>query len=382
MNNYLPYGRHHVDEDDIEAVIKVLRGDWLTQGPTIDEFERGLAEFCGASFGVAMSSGTAALHAAYAVAGIGPGDEVITSPLTFSATAAAVAYCGGTPVFADIDSQTLCLNSKEVEKKITPNTKAIVPVDFAGHPADYDALRKVADKHGLILIADSCHALGAKIKGERLGTHADMTVLSFHPVKHIATGEGGAVMTNDERFVEGLRAFRHHGIVKRPELGGWYYEIEKLGNNYRITDMQCALGLSQLKKIDRFIERRRDIAAKYDKAFEGQSVLKTPHESTGVQSSYHLYIVQLNLDKINKTRREVFDAMREVGIGVQVHYTPLHLQPYYAKAFGYSKGDFPRAEAYYDCALTLPLFPQMTDNDVDRVVHTLEEILQLNYATA
>ncbi len=377
---FLPYGRHWIDEEDIEAVTKVLRGDWLTQGPVINKFEEELSRICGASFTVAMSSGTAALHAAYSAAGIGPGDEVITSPLTFSATAAAVAYCGGTPVFADIDSKTLCLDPAEVEKKITPNTKAIVPVDFAGHPADYSSLRELADKHGVLLIADSCHALGAQYKGEPLGGQADMTVLSFHPVKHIATGEGGAVVTNNEDFVSALRAFRHHGIVKRPEMGGWYYEIEKLGNNYRITDMQCALGLSQLKKLDRFIERRREIVGQYNKLFEETTAFSTPFESLHAMSSYHLYIIQLNLEEIGMTRREVFDAMREKGIGVQVHYTPLHLQPYYANTYGYNVGDFPKAEYYYERALTLPLFPQMVDGDVDRVAKVLDEIF--DYATA
>src|SRR3989338_978915 len=223
---FIPYGQHRIDEEDIEAVVRVLRGEWLTQGPAIAEFESALSTICEVPHAVAVSSGTAALHCAFAAAGIIQGDEVITTPLTFSATAAAVAYCGGTPVFADIDARTYCFDSRGVEKKITARTKAIVPVDFAGHPADYSALRAIADKYGLLLIADSCHALGAKYQGRPVGTYADMTILSFHPVKHIATGEGGAVLTLHDRFVEPLRVFRHHGIVKMPEQGGWYYEIE------------------------------------------------------------------------------------------------------------------------------------------------------------
>ncbi|OGL83468.1 UDP-4-amino-4,6-dideoxy-N-acetyl-beta-L-altrosamine transaminase [Candidatus Uhrbacteria bacterium RIFCSPLOWO2_01_FULL_53_9] len=377
---FIPYGQHRIDEEDIEAVVRVLRGEWLTQGPAIAEFESALSTICEVPHAVAVSSGTAALHCAFAAAGIIQGDEVITTPLTFSATAAAVAYCGGTPVFADIDARTYCLDSREVEKKITARTKAIVPVDFAGHPADYSALRAIADKYGLLLIADSCHALGAKYQGRPVGTYADMTILSFHPVKHIATGEGGAVLTLHDRFVEPLRVFRHHGIVKMPEQGGWYYEIERLGNNYRLTDIQAALGLSQLKKLDRFVERRREIAALYNRAFAPHEVVTTPYEASDVRSSYHLYLATLDVERIGKSRREIFDALREQGIGVQVHYTPLHLQPYYAKTYGYKLGDFPRAEAYYERAITLPLFPHLQDADVHRVTNVL--LNQVSYATA
>lgn len=374
--SFIPYGQQWIDEDDIAAVVSALKSDWMTQGPKIEEFEKAMAKYCGAKYGVAVSSGTAALHSAYAVVGIGPGDEVIMSPLTFSATASSVTFCGGKPVFADIDPQTLNIDPDEIVKKITARTKAIAPVDFAGHPCEYERILDIAKRHRLLLIEDASHALGSEYKGTRLGALADMTVLSFHPVKHIATGEGGMVLTNHEDWYEQLKIFRHHGIVKKPEQGGWYYEIEKPGNNYRITDLQCALGLSQLKKLDQFIARRREIVARYNKGFNGMEELITPQEALYARSSYHIYVVQLQLDKFQVGRREIFNALRAKGIGVQVHYMPLHLHPYYARTFGYKKGDFPRAEAYYERALTLPLFPKMSDQDVERVISTFKEVIK------
>jgi len=263
----IPYGHQWIDNKDIKEVIKVLRSDWITQGPKVDEFEKAVAKYCGVRYAVAVSSGTAALHAAYAVAGIGPGDEVITTPLTFAAATNGIVYCGGKPVFADIQEDTLNIDPKEIEKKITKKTKAIAPVDFAGHPSDYDEILKIAKKYKLLIIEDAAHALGSEYKGKKIGSFADMTILSFHPVKAITTGEGGMILTNNKDFYEKLKIFRHHGIVKKPEEGGWYYEIENPGYNYRLTDFQCALGLSQLKKIDKFIKRRREIVEKYNYAF-------------------------------------------------------------------------------------------------------------------
>jgi len=377
MKKYIPYGHQWIDAKDIQAVGKVLKSDWITQGPKVDEFEKKVAAYCDVRYAVAFSSGTAALHAAYAVAGIQRGDEVITTPLTFAATANAVVYVGGMPVFSDIDEQTLNIDPKEIEKKITKKTKAIAPVDFAGHPCEYDEIRKIAQKHNLLIIEDAAHALGSTYRGKRIGGLADMTILSFHPVKAITTGEGGMVLTNRKEFYEKLKIFRHHGIEKKPEKGAWYYEIEKPGYNYRITDIQCALGLSQFQKLETFIKRRREIVRKYNEAFRSLEELILPEEKQYVKSAWHIYAVQLNLRKLKSTRKEIFEALREQGIGVQVHYMPVHLHPFYRKKFGYRKGDFPVAERYYQRAITLPLFPKMTDGEVSRVIKTVKKVLPL-----
>ncbi len=278
-NTLLPYGHQSIDDADIASVVEVLKGDWITQGARVDEFERKVAEYCGARYAVAVSSGTAALHAACAVAGIAEGDEAITTPITFAATANAVVYCGGKPVFADIREDTLNIDPDEIRKRLSPRTKAILPVDFAGHPADLDEIKAIAEEKGLIIIEDACHALGAEYKGVKIGSLADMTVFSFHPVKHITTGEGGMILTDNHEFYEKLRIYRHHGIVRtNPDKGSWYYEIDNPGHNFRITDFQCALGISQLQKLDGFIERRREIAARYNRAFTGMEEVITPVE--------------------------------------------------------------------------------------------------------
>lgn len=370
-NKFIPYGHQWIDKNDINEVVKVLKTDWITQGPKIEEFEKAVAKYCGVKYGVAVSSGTAALHSAYNVAGIRLGDEIIISPLTFAATANMVVFCRAKPVFVDIDGETLNIDPKGIEKKITPKTKAIVPVDFAGHPCDYDEIVKIAKKHKLLVIEDACHALGAEYKGKKVGNFSDMTILSFHPVKHITTGEGGMVLTNNKDFYEKLKIFRNHGIVKKPEKGGWYYEIENPSFNYRITDFQCALGLSQLKKINKFKKRRREIIAKYNKAFKNIKEVITPIEKDYAKSSWHIYPIQVK----GVDRRKIFDALRKKGIGVQVHYLPLHLQPFYKKKFGYKKGDFPIAEKYYEKAITLPLFPAMTKKDVIRVIKDVKKII-------
>jgi perosamine synthetase len=325
---------------------------------------------------VAMSNGTAALHAACSVTGISAGDEAITTPITFAATANAVVYCGGRPVFADIRADTLNIDVKEVEKRLSPRTKAILPVDFAGHPADLAEINELARHRGLIVIEDACHALGAEYRGTKIGGLSDMTVLSFHPVKHITTGEGGMVLTNSSDYCQKLKTFRHHGINKNlAGQGPWYYEIPEPGYNFRLTDIQCALGISQMKKLDRFVERRREIAAAYNRAFADLKQIILPTEQTGVKAAYHIYVIQLKTELLKAGRREVFEALVAENIGVNVHYVPVHLHPYYQRAFGHRKGDYPRAEQYYERAITLPIFPRMDDRDAEDVVNAVRKVI-------
>jgi UDP-4-amino-4,6-dideoxy-N-acetyl-beta-L-altrosamine transaminase len=369
-NKTIPYGHQWVDNNDIKEVVKVLKSDWLTQGPCVLEFEKAVAKYCKVKYAVAFSSGTAALYSAYNTANLKEGDEVITTPLTFVATSNMLVFCGVKPVFADINENTLNINPEEIKKKITKKTKAIVTVDFAGNACDYDKIFKIAKENNLLVIEDASHALGGEYKGKKIGSFSDMTILSFHPVKHITTGEGGMVLTNNEDFYEKLKTFRNHGIIKKPEIGKWYYEIEKPGFNYRITDIQCVLGISQLKKIGIFLKKRRNIVKLYSKAFEKNKEIILPKESKFSKSAWHIYPIQFkNLD-----RKKVFDELQKQGIGVQVHYMPLHLHPFYQKKFGYKKGDFPNAENYYDRAITIPLFPKMADSDVKRVITIIKNI--------
>jgi len=374
-DNILPYGHQWVDDDDIASVIEVLKSDWITQGPKVDEFEKRIAEYCGARYAVAVSSGTAALHAACSVTGISKGDEAIITPITFAATANAVVYCGGNPVFADIREDTLNIDVREIERRLSPQTKAILPLDFAGHPADLDEIRMLARKRKLVVIEDACHALGAEYRGRKIGSLSDMTVLSFHPVKHITTGEGGMVLTNNEEFYERLRIFRHHGIIKgNSDKGPWYYEIHSPGHNFRITDFQCALGISQFKKLDGFIRRRRGIASRYNEAFAEMKEIMAPMESADVKAAYHIYVIQLRTELLKVGRKEIFEALRAENIGVNVHYMPLHLHPLYQRQFGYRTGDCPKAERYYERAITLPIFPKMNDADVEDVIKAVYKV--------
>lgn len=377
-SDFMPYGRQYIDNKDIDEIVKILKSDWLTQGPKIEEFEKKIAKYCNAKYAVAVSSGTAALHAAYFAANIGSGDEVIISSLNFAAASNIIAILGGKPVFVDIQKDTLNMEFKNLERKITKKTKAIIPVDFAGHPCDLDEIMRIAKKHNLLVIEDAAHSLGSEYKGRRVGGIADMTVFSFHPVKLITTGEGGMVLTNNKKFYEKLKTFRHHGIVKKPNKGGWCYEIKEPGLNMRITDFQCALGLSQFNKMEEFIKRRREIISKYNEAFKSIDEIIIPTEKEYIKSSYHIYVIKLNLKNVETKRKKIFKELQKRHIGVQVHYIPLHLQPFYKKSFGYKKGDFPVAEDYYKRAITIPLFSTMTDIQVRRVIKNIKEIISKN----
>jgi len=374
----LPYGRQSLNEEDIQAVVEVLRSDWLTTGPKVGEFEERFAAWVGAKCGVSFSSGTAALHAAAFAAGLGPGDEAITTPMTFCATANCVLYQGAKPVFADVSADTLNLDPGEVAKKLSSRTKAILAVDYAGHPADLDALLAVTRQRGIPLIEDACHALGANYRGKRVGGISDMTVFSFHPVKHLTTGEGGMVTTNDARLAETLRRFRNHGISsearERQQSGQWFYEMVLLGFNYRLTDIACALGLSQLEKLDVNLARRREIAARYTAAFRDLPAVIVPTVRDGVNPAWHLYPIRLKLEMLLAGRGEIFRALRAENIGVNVHYIPVHRHPYYRERFK-SKEGYPVAEGTYERLISLPMFHAMTAQDMEDVIHALRKVM-------
>jgi len=381
-DDMLPYGHQWIDEKDIKAVSEVLHSDWITKGPKVDEFEEEFAKYVGAKYAVAVNSGTAALHAACFAAKINKDDEVVTTPITFVASANCVIYQGGIPVFADIKEDTLNIDPQEIKKKITRKTKALIPVDFTGLPVDLEEIQKIAQENNLIIIEDASHALGATYKGSKIGSISDMTTFSFHPVKHITTGEGGMITTNKEKYYERLKLFRTHGITKEKDKllnydGPWYYEMHELGYNYRLTDFQCALGIAQLKKIDKNVQRRIEIVQKYNEEFKDLEEIRIPFfDSTSSTSAWHLYVIQLNLEKLKVSRREIFEDLRAENIGVNVHYIPIHLQPYYQKRFGYHLGDFPKAENYYLRAITLPIFPKMSDRDVNDVTRAVKKVIR------
>jgi UDP-4-amino-4,6-dideoxy-N-acetyl-beta-L-altrosamine transaminase len=374
----IPYGLHWVNADDIDAVCTVLKSDWLTQGPMIERFEEEIARYVGTRYAVAFNSGTSALHGAMYAAGVSPGDEVITSPITFVATPNSAVYLGARPVFADIDMRTYCIDTDLVRAALTDKTKVIAPVDMAGYPVDLPAITDMAANHDLVVVEDAAHALGAMRNGVLVGSEADMTMFSFHPVKHITTGEGGIITTTREDFAESLRLFRSHGITKDPRRllkndGPWYYEMQELGYNYRITDIQCALGLSQMKKLERFIARRNEIAMIYNDAFKDISNIILPPAADAPQSrhAYHLYPIRVP----GNDRKAIFLKLREQGILCQVHYIPVHLQPYYRDEFGHHDGDYPVAEEYYRTEISLPLFPRMTDDDVNTVINSVKKAI-------
>jgi len=376
---HIPYAAQWIEDDDIQAVEEVLKSDYLTTGPKINEFEQAFAAYVGAKYAVAVSSGTAALHAACFAAGIKKDDEVITTPMTFAASANCVFYCGGRPVFADIDPNTYNIDSSAIENCITSKTKAIIPVHFTGQPCDMGAIIAIAKKYNLIVIEDAAHALGAEYKGQKIGAISDMTCFSFHPVKHITTGEGGMITTNDECLYKKLIQFRNHGITRdrsllRHDDGPWYYEQQFLGYNYRMTDIQAALGMSQLKKINRFLARRRKIVNRYNEVFSDIPQIVIPHQMSEAQSAWHLYILQLKLEQLAASRKEIYLSLQQRGIGVNVHYIPVYYHPYYKK-LGYNRGLCPNAETLYDRIITIPLYPKMSDDDVEYVIEAIKESL-------
>jgi UDP-4-amino-4,6-dideoxy-N-acetyl-beta-L-altrosamine transaminase len=372
---YIPYGRQCIDEDDIQAVVDVLKSDYLTTGPNIAEFEKIVADYVGAKYAVAVSNGTAALHVACLAAGIEEGDEVITTPITFVASANCVLYCGATPVFADINPDTYNIDPMDVRKKITSRTKAIIAVHFTGQPCEMDELRQIAQDNNLLIIEDAAHALGADYKGNKIGSISDMTTFSFHPVKHITTGEGGMITTNSEEYYNKLLLFRSHGITRDPSLmttseGDWYYQQLELGYNYRITDIQCALGISQMKKIDLFIKRRREIVEKYQKEFADCSAIILPAQKEGCNNSWHLFVIQV----LGKDRKWIFDSLRDKGIGVNVHYIPVYTQPYY-RNHGYDKTYCPISETVYSNFISLPIYYGLSDDEQDYVIKEVKSLI-------
>lgn len=376
----LSYGRQYIDSEDIAAVADTLNSDFLTCGPKVEAFEAELCQLTGAGYAAAVSNGTAALHVACLAAGIGPGDEVITTPITFAATANAVLYCGGTPIFADIDPETYEIDPVSIESKITHKTKAVITVDFTGQACDYDAIRAVCRKHGLLLIEDAAHSIGTRYRGIPVGKIADLTTFSFHPVKTVTAGEGGAVLAQDAALAERVKLFARHGITREKELlrdqgnSGWYYEQQLLGYNYRLTDLQCALAVSQLKKLDRFAARRRELAEQYDRLLGAIPEVRLQKETDGSETVRHLYILRLDFSGLCCTRKEIYDALQAENIGVNVHYIPVYYFPYYQQ-LGYQKGLCPRAEEYYESCLTLPLFYSMTDRDQLDVVHAVDKVI-------
>jgi UDP-4-amino-4,6-dideoxy-N-acetyl-beta-L-altrosamine transaminase len=375
--NRIPYGKQHIDELDLESVANALQDDFITTGPKVLKFEQEFAQYVGAKYAVAVSNGTAALHLSALALNIKPGDKVITTPITFLASANCVLYAGGEVDFVDIDPDTYLMDLDKLEEKLEnapPQTyKGIVPVDFAGYPVNMEKLKQIADKYGLWILEDACHAPGGfffNSKNEKVmcGScrYSEAAIFSFHPVKHIATGEGGMITTNNATLYQQLCTIRNHGITKNPELlrenhGGWYYEMVDLGFNYRLTDIQAALGMSQLKKADKGLQRRKEITEKYDKAFEN-TFLKIPGVSEMVSHAYHLYVVLCD------RRKELYNYLQENNIFSQIHYIPVHLQPYYKENFGWKSGDFPVAEDYYQKCISLPVFPSLTDAEQDYVI--------------
>ena len=374
----LPYGHQQVDDADIQAVVDVLRGDWLTTGPAVDAYEKAFAEYVGAKYAVAVSSGTAALHTAAHVAGICDNDEVITSPLSFAASANCVLYCGGRPVFADVQPETGNIDPAKVEALINKNTKAIIAVDYAGQPADYDELITIAKRHGLVLIDDAAQALGSSYKGSRIGSIVPLTTFSTHPVKSVATGEGGVITTDDPEMAEHLRTFRSHGITTdaraREKSGDWFYEMKDLGYNYRIPDILCALGKSQLTKLDDWIDRRHVIAKQYDEVFADIAAVHPLTIKEDRETARHLYVIRLDPDLLKVDRRQVFKALRAEGIGVNVHHIPVYLHPYY-QDLGYQKMLCPETEKLYERIITLPLWPGMNEEDVLDTINAVEKVI-------
>lgn len=374
------YGKQWIDEDDVQAVAEVLRSDFITCGPKVDEMERTLVAYTGAKYAVAVSNGTAALHCACMAAGIGPGDEVITTPITFAASANCALYCGAKPVFADINPKTYNIDPESIRAHITPATKAVVAVDFTGQPVQYKEIREICDEYGLIFIEDAAHAIASKYDGHPVGSLADMTTFSFHPVKTVTGGEGGAILTNNEEYYKKLMLARTHGITHdeslmedAPHEGPWYYEQIMLGYNYRITDFQAALIVSQMKKLDAFAARRKEIVKRYNEAFRNIPGIIIQEEIPEADTCRHLYIIRLDLDKLKCTRREFFDAMSAENVQCQIHYVPVYWFPYYHH-LGYEKGLCPNAEKVYEGIMSIPLYPRLNNQDIADVIHAVKKV--------
>jgi len=377
---FIPYGRQWIDDKDIEAVTETLKSDYLTTGPKIKEFEDKFADYVDAKYAVAIANGTAALHAATYAAGIKEGDEVITTPLTFAATANSVLYQNATPVFADIDPDTYNISAETIEDKITDKTKTIIPVHYTGQPCDMDKIKKIANENDLIIIEDGAHAVGATYKDQKIGSIGDMTSFSFHPVKNMTTGEGGMITTDSKELYDKLMKFRTHGITKNDSEyinkshGPWYHEQQELGYNYRITDIQAALGITQLEKLDKFLARRREMVNKYNNEFKEIDGLIIPEQLEKTNSAWHIYVLQLELEKLTADRKEIFNALIEKNLGVNVHYIPVYFHPYY-QSLGYQKGICPKAEWLYERIITIPLYPKMTDQKVNEVIKRIKSTI-------
>lgn len=376
------YGRQWVDEEDVSAVANILRGDYLTCGPAVSEMERSLEKYTGAKYAVAVSNGTAALHCACIAAGVGPGDEVITTPITFAASANCALYCGAKPVFADINPETYNIDPESIRAHITDKTKAVVAVDFTGQAVDVEKIRAICDEFNLIFIEDAAHSIATKYNGQQVGSLADITTFSFHPVKTITGGEGGACLTNDEVLYKKLVLAHTHGITHdesmmegAPHEGPWYYEEISLGYNYRITDFQAGLITSQMKKLDRFAARRKEIVNRYNEAFKSIPEIIVQKEIPESDTCRHLYIIRLDLDKLNCSRREFFDAMSAENVQCQIHYVPVYWFPYY-QHLGYERGLCPQAEEVYKGIMSIPLYPKMTDEDVEDVIKAVKKIVE------
>lgn len=382
--NKIFYGRQWIDNEDVEAVKNILLGDYLTCGPNVREMEKTLESYTGAKHAVAVSNGTAALHCACIAAGIGPGDEVITTPITFAASANCALYCGAIPVFADINPETYNIDPESIRKHITEKTKAVVAVDFTGQAVEIEKIRAICDEFNLVFIEDAAHSIATKYNGKQVGSLADITTFSFHPVKTITGGEGGACLTNDDNLYQKLVLAHAHGIIhdesmmeEAPHEGPWYYEEISLGYNYRITDFQAALIMSQMKKINKFASRRKKIVEKYNEAFKSIPEIIIQKEIPESDTCRHLYIIRLDLNKLTCSRREFFDAMSAENVQPQVHYVPVYWFPYY-QHLGYERGLCPNAEEVYKGIMSIPLYPKMTDQDVDDVIHAVKKVVE-NY---
>lgn len=377
---YIPYGKQNITEEDIDAVVDVLKSDYITQGAKIEEFEQQIARYVGSQYAVAFSSGTAALHASYFSLGLSQGDEFITSPLTFVATSNAGLYLGARPIFCDVENITGNINPDYIEQKITKKTKIIVPIHYAGNPAHLEQIYEIAQRNNISIVEDGAHALGATYKGNKIGSceFSDISIFSFHPVKHITTGEGGAATTNNKKLYNRMRLFRSHGKTKEKDTfqkkneGPWYFEMHALGYNYRMTDFQAALGISQLSKIDGFIQKRREIAQKYNDAFKDCKYFDIITESKFGKSAYHLYPILLKKIYMHK-KKELFNELQKKNIGVQVHYLPINREPYY-EDIGYDYEETPQAKHFYEREISIPIFPAMEENQIEYVTKTIKSI--------